>query len=76
MSNPYGQQRTLPLSGTQIVIAVSVLGIFAVVGLVFTLGWWAPNVAVWQGCGADQSFAILRGIFEKPDMVTCYALSH
>lgn len=56
------------------VFIVSGLAALGIVAVVFTLGWWAPNMKMWQSCGADSSFALLRGIFEKPDALTCIAL--
>ncbi|ROO84533.1 hypothetical protein EDD29_2060 [Actinocorallia herbida] len=48
--------------------------LFTGAAIVFGFGWWGPNMRMWQECGADQTFAVMRGVFEKPDALTCFAL--
>jgi len=45
-----------------------------IVTLILVFGWWLPNVGVWDRCGASPSYALIRGVFEKPDLFTCAAL--
>ncbi len=74
--NPWYQQPPQPPRRTlSPAAAVGILVVFALALGVFALGWWIPNMQVWQACGADEDFAMLRGLFEKPDVMTCYALS-
>jgi hypothetical protein len=47
---------------------------FLVFFVVFTLGWWVPNAQAWKSCGSTTSFAALRGVWEKPDVLTCVGL--
>lgn len=40
----------------------------------FGFGWWMPNALAWKNCGAPSSFALTRGIWERPDVLTCAGL--
>lgn len=77
--NPWYPQPQQPprrrLSKVSPAAAVVVLVVFALVLGVFAFGWWFPNVRMWQTCGANNLFSMLRGLFEKPDVMTCWALN-
>jgi hypothetical protein len=47
--------------------------VLTLVILATAIGWWAPNVQDWHGCGKGFTASVARGLFSKPSVLECAA---